>query len=193
VIRNVPDDLPPLPDHRPSAVPRLLYAGRLEAIKGISFLLDVLSSLTSAYRFHLTVLGTGTLESELREQYGKCSWVTFKGFVPRADVAATMAQSDIFCTPSLWAETYGIVTAQALQIGTPVIGSRMGGTAELVRHEETGVLVEPGDATQWQAAFRRIFDAPILLEGWRSAALRHSDEFAAEHIGAAYEAFVSHL
>lgn len=193
VIRNVPDELPRLPAHSPSRVPRLLYAGRLEAIKGISFLLDVLASLAPAYAFHLTVLGTGTLEGELRERYGECSWVTFKGFVPRTDVAEAMAQSDAFCMPSLWSETYGIVTAQALQIGTPVIGSRNGGTAELVRHEETGLLVEPGDAPAWRAAFERVFSAPSLLELWRSNALRRSDEFAAERIGDAYEAFVSRL
>ncbi len=95
--------------------------------------------------------------------------------------------------PSLWVETYGIVTAQALQIGMPVIGSRMGGTAELVRDEETGLLVAPGNTAQWQAAFRRIFSAPSHLEAWRANALRHNDEFAADRIGTAYEAFVSRL
>lgn len=193
VIRNVPDELPRLPARRPSAVPRLLYAGRLETIKGISFLLDVLASLAPIHPFHLTVLGTGTLEAELRERYGKCSWVTFEGFVPRTDVAVAMAQSDVFCMPSLWSETYGIVTAQALQIGTPVVGSNKGGTAELVRHEETGLLVAPGDATAWRTAFERMIGTPGLLEAWRRNALRHSDEFAAERIGNAYEAFVSCL
>jgi len=193
VIRNVPDELPQLPAHKLSAVPRLLYAGRLEPFKGISFLLDVLASLAPAHAFHLTVLGTGTIEAELRERYGEYPWVTFKGFVPRADVAAAMAQSDVFCMPSLWSETYGIVTAQALQIGTPVIGSRSGGTVELIRHEETGLLVDPGDATAWQMAFERLFQTPGLLETWRSNALRHSDEFAADRIGNDYETFVSRL
>lgn len=193
VIRNVPDDLPQLPAYQPSPVPRLLYAGRLEAVKGIPFLLDVLSTLAPTYPFHLTVLGTGKVEAEMRERYGACSWVTFKGFVSRADVARAMAQSDVFCMPSLWSEAYGIVTAQSLQIGTPVIGSNIGGTAELVRHEETGLLVEPGDAAQWQAAFKRVFSSTALLETWRSNALRHSGEFAAEHIADTYEAFVSRL
>lgn len=193
VIRNVPDELPRLPEHQPSIVSRLLYAGRLETIKGISFLLDVLSSLAPVNPFHLTVLGTGTLEAELRERYAECPWVTFKGFVPRADVAVAMAQSDALCMPSLWSETYGIVTAQALQIGLPVIGSRIGGTAELVRHEETGLLAEPGNAAQWRAAFERIFDTTGPLETWRANALRDNSEFTADSIGSAYEAFVSHL
>ena len=193
VIRNVPDELPSLPARNPSDAPRLLYAGRLESIKGILFLLNVLASLAPAHLFHLTVLGTGTLEAELRERYGECQWVTFKGFVPRADVAQAMAQADVFCMPSLWSETYGIVTAQALQIGTPVIGSRNGGTVELVRHEETGLLVAPGDAVAWRTAFERIFSTPLALEVWRANALRHSDEFGAERIGDAYEAFVSGL
>ena len=169
------------------------WFGKTEAIKGISFLLDVLASLAPTHPFQLTVLGTGTLEAELRERYGKCAWVTFGGFVPRADVAVAMAQSDVLCMPSLWSETYGIVTAQALQIGTPVIGSSNGGTAELIRHEETGLLVAPGDATAWRAAFRRMIGAPGLLRAWRRNALRYSEEFAAERIGEAYEAFVSRL
>src|SRR5690606_699290 len=90
VIRNVADDLPRLPAHQPSPILRLLYAGRLETTKGVPFLLDVLSALAPAYPFHLTVLGTGKIEADLRERYGECSWVTFKGFVPRADVAVAM-------------------------------------------------------------------------------------------------------
>jgi glycosyltransferase involved in cell wall biosynthesis len=193
VIRNVPDELPTLPDSQPSPAPRLLYAGRLDVIKGIAFLLEVLASLAPQYPFHLTVLGTGNLEASVRQRFGACPWVTFKGFVPRTDVAAAMARSDVFCMPSLWSETYGIVTAQALQVGTPVIGSNIGGTAELVRHEETGLLIEPGNFAEWQAAFQRIFGAPDVLKAWRGNALRLSGEFSPERIGEDYETFLAAL
>jgi glycosyltransferase involved in cell wall biosynthesis len=193
VIRNVPDDLPKLPAHQPSSTPRLLYAGRVEAIKGIDFLLAVLAALAPAHEFHLTVLGTGKQEASLRKRYENCTWVTFKGFVSRDDVAIAMAQSDILCVPSLWSETYGLVTAQSLEIGTPVIGSNIGGTAELIRHEETGLLVEPGETAKWEAALRRVFRSPSLLTTWRRNALRFGGEFDARRIGGIYEEFVLSL
>src|SRR5690606_36114054 len=81
VIRNVPDDIPPLPERKSAEHIRLLFVGRLHPIKGIGFLLKTLDGLSETYNFHLTILGTGPSEEALREQYGEKSWVTFRGFV----------------------------------------------------------------------------------------------------------------
>jgi len=48
--------------------------------------------------------------------------------------------------PSIWYETFGLVVAEAFASGLPVIASRIGALAELVREGETGLLFKPGDA-----------------------------------------------
>src|SRR5438552_17148600 len=72
--------------------------------------------------------------------------------LPRARVAATLAQASALAIPSLWLETGPLVALEAKAAGLPVIGSRLGGIAELVREPEDGVLLPPGDIGAWTAA-----------------------------------------
>jgi glycosyltransferase involved in cell wall biosynthesis len=193
IIKNVPDSLPPLPEYTPSKEIKLVFAGRLALGKGIDFLLSVLDGLSSRFTFKIDILGTGPLESPLREQYKKKSWAIFHGFVSREQVACTIARADLFCMPSLWSETYGLVTAQALQIGTPVIGSDIGGTRYLVRHGKTGILVAPGDKTAWTTILSELFTSTAQLQSLRRGAFAIRKEFDDKLIIEAYEAFSARL
>ena len=195
VIRNVPDALPiynkKVTDVKSTnKTMKLIYVGRLDPIKGIGFLLETLDSLKNNYKFSLKVLGTGPLEDSLRSIYHDENWVEFCGFVDRSVVALEVAKADLFCMPSLWAETYGLVTAQALQVGTPVIGSNIGGTTELVRNLETGILVKPGDKEAWQNELINIFENPELLKKWSENTTKYKDEFDSEKILKSYLKFV---
>jgi glycosyltransferase involved in cell wall biosynthesis len=193
VIKNVPDSLPPLPEYTPSKEIKLAFAGRLASGKGIDFLLSVLDGLSSRFTFKIDILGTGPLEPFLREQYKKKSWAIFHGFVSRERVACTIARADLCCMPSLWPETYGLVTAQALQIGTPVIGSDIGGTRYLVRHGKTGILVTPGDKAAWASILSELFTSPIKLQSLRQEAFAFRKDFDDALIIEAYEAFSARL
>jgi glycosyltransferase involved in cell wall biosynthesis/O-antigen/teichoic acid export membrane protein len=193
VIRNVPERIGPSLTRERSDEVRLLYAGRLDPVKGVEFLLDVLAPLSRTCRFHLTVLGTGPCEQKLRDKYKWERWVTFRGFVSRNEVTEALAQHDIYCIPSLMPEAYGLATAQALQLGTPVIGSNIGGTTELIRDGVTGMLVPAGDGKAWTEAFSEIFSNRGLLDEWRKNVSAHAHEFDADVIGQAHEEFICRL
>lgn len=193
VIRNVPESLAPRIERENSEEVRLLFAGRLDPVKGIEFLLETLDPLSHSYKFHLTVLGTGPSERSLKDKYGTKSWVTFRGFVPGSEVTKALMSHDIYCIPSLISETYGLVTAQALQSGTPVIGSNIGGTSELIRDGVTGILVSPGDKKAWTDSFIGIFSNPDLLYKWRENAAAYAHEFDESAIGQAHEDFIGKL
>lgn len=193
VIRNVPECLPKPIARQPSDKVRLLFAGRLDPVKGIEFLLKTLDSISAVYDFHLTVLGTGPIETRLRTRFGHRKWVTFRGFVPGTEVTQAIMQSDVYCIPSLMAETYGLVTAQALQLGTPVIGSSVGGTTELIRDGITGLLLPPGDSLAWRAGFLKIFSDRTILAKWQENAINHAREFDENLIGSAHEDFIENL
>lgn len=68
----------------------------------------------------------------------------------------------IVAMPSIWHEVFGLVAAEAMSHGIPVVVSRVGGLAEFVRHGETGFLCEPGDVDELAAYLRRLWDDPDL-------------------------------
>ena len=69
--------------------------------------------------------------------------------VAPADVPAAIAEHDVIAVPSLVLETGPFVAMEALALGVPVLGSRLGGIAELVQHDVTGWLEPPGEIARW--------------------------------------------
>ena len=108
-----------------------------------------------------------------------------KSFFPTitlpADVPVTIAhdrsQLDLFyrgarmfILPSTWFETFGIVGAESMAHGIPVIASRLGAMTSLVRHEIDGLLVEPGNVEVLANQMRRLWDDPALCRELGTAA-----------------------
>ena len=89
----------------------------------------------------------------------------------REDISHVMAALDVLVVPSL-CEAQTIVIPQAFAAGKPVIASRVGGIPELVRHEESGLLVQPGDDKELAAAMLRLLGEPVLRADLARAGLR---------------------
>jgi glycosyltransferase involved in cell wall biosynthesis len=140
---------------------RILYVGRLEARKGI---LELGHAFAAAARtspeLRLWIAGADNSESDgHRARTGQTYpqtlldiWgpdlsrrVHFLGRVSDVQKNALLAQCDIFAAPSLY-ESFGIVFLEAMRLGKPVIGTRVGGIPEIVLHGETGLLVPPHDS-----------------------------------------------
>src|SRR5205823_12785948 len=85
--------------------------------------------------------------------------VRFVGF--RADVPVCLAAADIVALPSL-REGLGVAALEAMAAGRPVVASRVGGLAEVVVHEETGLLVPPADPEALALALARLTRDPGL-------------------------------
>jgi glycosyltransferase involved in cell wall biosynthesis len=75
---------------------------------------------------------------------------------PNGGVRHAMRRSLALVAPSVWAEPFGIVVAEAITAGRPVVASAIGGIPEIVRHEREALLVEPGDADALARALSRI-------------------------------------
>jgi glycosyltransferase involved in cell wall biosynthesis len=72
--------------------------------------------------------------------------------------------------PSLWYETFGIVAAEAMSHGVPVVASRLGALACLVNDEVDGLLFEPGNARALAGALTRLWNDPVLCRKLGAAA-----------------------
>jgi glycosyltransferase involved in cell wall biosynthesis len=80
---------------------------------------------------------------------------------PRQDALDLMRRAGIYVQPSFW-EALGLALQEAMFTGCPAIGTRAGGIPELVQHERTGLLVEPGQPAQMAQALEKLMSNPDL-------------------------------
>jgi glycosyltransferase involved in cell wall biosynthesis len=92
---------------------------------------------------------------------GTPSWLTLTGLLPSDQRAGFFAALDVFAMPSR-TDSFGIVFLEAWANGLPVVAADAGGVPEVVRHDETGLLVPYGEDEQLAAALRRLLDDPEL-------------------------------
>jgi glycosyltransferase involved in cell wall biosynthesis len=124
----------------PETLPRqgVLFVGRLSVEKGIATLAQAAALLPDA---HLRVAGEGPEAAVLDGVAG----VTRLGSLPGEAVRQEMNRAVALVVPSIWYENFPRTIVEALACGTPVIASRIGALADIVRDGETGLLFEPGN------------------------------------------------
>jgi glycosyltransferase involved in cell wall biosynthesis len=144
-----------------SGVPILGSLGVLEPRKGHQYLLKAMALLRSrGLKVKSFVGGEGPLRTELEKQVvsdGIIGMVEFLGFV--ADVPRFLASIDIFVMPSLY-EGLGVAALEAMAAGKPVIASRVGGLAESIVDQETGLLVPSHQASALADAIAKLTGTP---------------------------------
>jgi len=132
-----------------SAKTLFLTVGGLVEQKGIRYLLEAAKELlVRGYTvFEIAIIGDGPLRSgleQMAQQLGLTGHCRFLGFRTPSEVKEWMQRCDLFVLPSLH-ETFGIVAAEAMACGKPVIATRCGGP-EFVVMPGTGTLVPPADS-----------------------------------------------
>jgi glycosyltransferase involved in cell wall biosynthesis len=138
----------------------LLFVGYRTPIKGIDTLLEAFAIVHAARpTARLRLIGRSTsreVEEVWRRQaatLGIADTVAFDGTADRAGVAAALARASVFVHASRY-ETFGVVAAEALAAGLPVVATDSGGVAEILGPdpERLGALVPVGDAAALGAA-----------------------------------------
>jgi len=134
---------------------RFGFIGRLHPTKGISLLIEafIAVDLTDT---KLLIAGSGKeqFEAQLHSQIHNRS-IQFLGRVTPRDF---YPQVDVVVVPSLWHEPLGMVVAEALAFGKPVIASRRGGIPEMICHGENGLLFEPDSPGELESALKAMCD-----------------------------------
>ncbi len=143
--------------------PVVLSVANLYTSKGHATVLDALARLAPTHAdIVYAVVGDGPqrghLESRARE-LGLSARVLFLGWIAHDQVLALMARADAFVLPSA-PEGFGLVYAEAMAQGTPVVACRGEGPDDFVVDGESGLLVAPGDAEAVAAAIARLLDDP---------------------------------
>jgi glycosyltransferase involved in cell wall biosynthesis len=172
---------------RDDTAPLVLTVARLDAQKGIVHLLDAAAAVPHV---SFAIAGDGPDRAALEQRavaLGVSDRVRFLGH--RQDVPSLLAAADLFVLPSLY-EGLPLAVLEAMAAGVPVIATAIGGTDEVVRDGETGMLVPPANPAALAAAIAR------ALAGRESAsrlALAARSLVAREYSVASMVRSVSHL
>jgi glycosyltransferase involved in cell wall biosynthesis len=182
----------------------VLFVGRLTPHKGVDLLIRAVPP-----DMPLTIVGTRGHDprppesgyTELLARLARGRRVRFVAHADDAEVAALYRQSAVACLPSVEVTCYGrhvaisellgLAAIEAMASGTPVVCSRLGGLAEVVRHGETGFLVEPGNVAELRDRIATVLaDRPLagrLGDNARVLALeRYTWQACAQRCLAAY-------
>lgn len=145
-----PSSPPPAPD-QPL---RVLFVGRFgEQRKGFTALLDAVAALSARGRVvRVSVVGAGPANRFAARTQGL--GVTFLGRLPDGELAEQYRSSHVFCAPSVGGESFGMVIAEAMAAGCPVVASALPGYAEAARG--AALLVRPGDPGELAEALWRV-------------------------------------
>lgn len=149
------------------------------AVRAVARIADDLNGVT------LDVFGDGPREDELKalaDQLGIADVVRFRGRRPLAEVYGAIGEASATVFPSVWAEPFGRVTVESMMLGTPVIGSDVGGIAEVVDHDETGLLFPPEDDAALAKQLWRVLTDSSLGDRISKAATERTTRFTPEAV-----------
>ena len=146
-----------------TARPRFLYAGRVEASKGIDVLLAQFSTRPG---YDLDVAGDGELLPALRAAYAHCDWIRFLGRLTQAELVPILRTATALVLPSASPEVFPLSILEALACGTPVISTAAGGAPEAVVrsggglvYRNSGELLQALEALATQPELRKTLSA----------------------------------
>jgi phosphatidyl-myo-inositol alpha-mannosyltransferase len=177
--------------------PTVLFVGRLEPRKGLAYLVRAFLRLKPAFpRLRLLVVGRGDQHQQDRAMAMVPPRLrpdlVFVGSVLQADLPSYYASADVFCAPSLGGESFGIVLAEAMAVGLPVVCSDIGGYRDVVRDGTDGLLVPPRDPEALATALAGLLDNPARLAAMGGAAAvaarRYAWEVVAGEVAEVYQA-----
>ncbi len=129
--------------------PCILFAGRLAWQKGPDLLVEAMPRVLRKHpQAKFVFVGEGDMRADLEAQVGAARSTPaarFVGYRKGIELIGLFKSADVVCVPSR-NEPFGIVILEAWSASKPVVATRIGGPAEFVRHEDTGLTVS-GDAS----------------------------------------------
>lgn len=176
------------------------FAGRWAPEKGIGVLVEAFARVARREpRARLLLLGDGKARSSIEARVAALrieERVESPGWLPRAEAEERLRDVAVQAVPSLWEEPFGLVAAEALLRGTPLVASDTGGLSEIVEHERTGWAVPPGDVEALADALQGILGdreraQHVAREGQRVASERYSEERWLDRMIALYRQFAA--
>ncbi len=147
----------------------VLYFGRLSPEKGIKTLVDVCRELK---HIHFVFAGTGELSGLLKN----IDNIEYVGFKSGKELDVLIRNALFSVCPSEWYENCSMSIIESLALGTPAIGSDLGGTPELISENETGLIFKAEDRQSLKNAIESLYNNPEKLAVMSEKCIEKSNE-----------------
>ncbi len=152
---------------------RLGYIGQIKYHKGTDLLVSaVLPLLDAGHAISVDIWGPTHEDPEyahqLQERTRDYPTIQWRGRYEAPRVWDILSGFDALVVPSRWYENSPTVIAEAFTVGLPVLATNLGGMAELIEHEKSGLLFELNNTVSLQQQIRRLLQEPDLLDNLRA-------------------------
>ena len=162
----------------------VLWVNRLDPQKGFRVAVRAFDRLARQMQdVHFVVAGDGAdreavdeLPPDILER------VTMLGTVAHEDLPGWFASADVFISPAIGQESFGIVLVESMAAGVPVVATNIPGYREVVRPDAEGLLVPPGNPLALSTAIRRILLDPKLAKRYSSAGRARAVAYSWDHV-----------
>jgi phosphatidyl-myo-inositol alpha-mannosyltransferase len=169
----------PFPEVADGDAPTLLFVGRLERRKGLQTLVRAFTRLKADRPdLVLHVVGEGPEAQRCRSLLppSLLADVIFHGRVPGDDVPRWFASCDLYVSPALGGESFGIVLLEAMASGHAIVASDLPGYRSVARDGVHGCLVPPGDDAALAEAIGGLLDSPARRRAMGAEGRRTAEE-----------------
>lgn len=168
---------------RPASLPsgrHLLFVGRLEERKGFPIAIEAFAQLAGLYPdLRLLVVGEGSERDAVDSLPPTVrSRVEMLGRVDDDRLASYLKAADLYIGPATGGESFGIVLAEAMAAGLPIVASDIDGYRDVARDGLEALLVAPGDAGALVTAVREVLDDSRLAGSLGDRGALRAHEFA---------------
>ncbi len=164
--------------------PVVLFLGRHEQRKGLQVLLEAIALISAELR--VWIAGSGPQTADLKSQYGSDARLEWLGSIDESEKMARMCGADIFCAPSLFGESFGLVLLEAMAAGTPVIASNISGYAFASREGQDALLVPPGDHHALATGIDELLHNKARANKQVASARQRADDFSMQKLAEHY-------
>jgi phosphatidylinositol alpha-mannosyltransferase len=170
---------------KPHQTKTIFYIGRLEKRKGVKYLLQAYAMLKQVHpEFRLILAGDGPEREKLEDlaRDYRLTDVEFLGFIEESKKLQLMKEADVFCSPALFGESFGIVLLEAMACGTPVVAGNNSGYESVLRGTGQISVVNPLDSTEFARRLALLSYDKALRQVWRKWALEEVKQYDYDNI-----------
>jgi glycosyltransferase involved in cell wall biosynthesis len=163
----------------------ITYFGRLCYEKGVDVLVKAFSNGARKLNreVYLVIGGNGPEKHRIEEIAKNADNVKVVGYLARREQLGLMAQSNVFVSPSRFADACPTVLIEAAFLGLPIVATRVGGSPEIVTHLENGLLVEPGSPYALANGLVKLMSDEKLLEKYGKNGPKKANNFDIHIVG----------
>ncbi|PID32247.1 hypothetical protein CR970_01520 [Candidatus Saccharibacteria bacterium] len=170
--------------------PTILYVGRLEKRKGVKYLILAFSQLVAEMPdARLLIGGDGSDRDDLEQlvQDYEIPNIEFLGYLEEDEKIKLLQTCDVFCAPSLYGESFGIVLLESISCGIPTVAGDNPGYSYVLQDRGAIGLVDPKNTDDFCRTLKLMLTDETLRAAWREWAAEYKQQFDYTRIGEHYE------